>query len=163
MKIGNQKVVAISYTLRVANGQIVDEANTQRPFAYLHGAENVLPQFEANLAGLAVGDAFDFKLSAADGYGEYDEEFVHEFDRQMFAQVPADMLEIGRILPMQDQYGNPLDGEIVEIADTKIVLDFNHPLAGEELHFVGKVLNIREASTEEMQHGHVHGEGGVNH
>jgi FKBP-type peptidyl-prolyl cis-trans isomerase SlyD len=163
MKIGNNKVVTITYTLKVISGQIVDEATATKPFLYLHGAENVLPKFEDNLAGLAVGDAFDFKLSAADGYGEYDEEYVHEFERGMFAQVPTDMMELGRILPMQDQFGNPLDGEIVEITDETIILDFNHPLAGEELHFVGKVLHIREASKDEIDHGHTHGEGGVIH
>jgi FKBP-type peptidyl-prolyl cis-trans isomerase SlyD len=163
MKIGNNKVVSIAYTLRVADGQLVDEATAASPFAYLHGAENVLPKFEDNLANLSVGDAFDFKLSAEDGYGEYDEEFVHEFDRQMFSQVPADMLEVGRVLPMQDQFGNPMDGEIVEILDNMLLLDFNHPLAGEELHFVGKILNIREASKDEIEHGHTHGVGGVEH
>ncbi len=163
MTIGNNKVVAITYTLTVAGGQTVDQATSENPFTFLHGSQSVLPAFEENLSGLAINDAFDFKLSAANGYGEYDDEFVHEFDRKMFAEVPADMLAIGRVLPMQDQFGNPMDGEIVEITDEAVVLDFNHPLAGEELHFVGTVLSIREAASDEVSHGHAHGVGGVQH
>ena len=163
MTISENKVVTVSYTLKVSAGQIVDQATAEKPFAYIHGGQQVLPAFEENLQGLATGADFDFKLSAENGYGAYDEEFVHEFDRKMFAEVPIDMLELGRIMPMQDQFGNPMDGEIVELNDEVIVLDFNHPLAGEELHFVGKILSIRDASAEELSHGHVHGVGGVNH
>ena len=163
MTIENNKVVSLTYTLTVAGGQVVDQANEDRPFMYLHGSQNVLPSFEASLQGLMAGEVFDFTLTAANGYGEYDEEFVHQFDRKMFAEVPAEMLEIGRVLPMQDQFGNPMDGEIVEVTDESVMLDFNHPLAGEELHFVGKVMDIREATKEEITHGHIHGVGGVEH
>ncbi len=163
MKVSTNKVVYLAYTLKVSSGQIVDEATAAQPFAYIHHGGQVLPAFEDNLEGLAVGDSFSFKLSAEDGYGEYDEEFVRAFDKQMFAQVPAEMMEVGNVLPMQDQMGNPLDGEIVEITAEGVVLDFNHPLAGEELHFSGSVVNIREANQEELQHGHVHGVGGVIH
>jgi FKBP-type peptidyl-prolyl cis-trans isomerase SlyD len=163
MTISENKVVAVSYTLKITDGQVVDQATAERPFAYIHGGQQVLPAFETNLQGLGVGADFDFKLSAVNGYGEYEQDYVHEFDRKMFAEVPADMLDLGRIMPMQDQFGNPMDGEIVEINENVVVLDFNHPLAGEELHFTGKILEIREASEEELAHGHVHGAHGVQH
>jgi FKBP-type peptidyl-prolyl cis-trans isomerase SlyD len=77
--------------------------------------------------------------------------------------VPADILQIGAMLPMQDQDGNPMDGKLVEIGDETVKLDFNHPLAGESLHFTGKVESVREATSDELDHGHVHGEGGHQH
>ncbi len=163
MTIENNKVVTITYTLTVGGGQTVDEATNENPFNYLHGSQSVLPAFEASLQGLKVGEIFDFTLTAANGYGEYDEEFVHQFDRKMFADVPVDMLEVGRVLPMQDQFGSPMDGEIVEITEESVMLDFNHPLAGEELRFVGKVLSMRDATSDETSHGHIHGAGGVTH
>ena len=165
MSIQKDKVVILSYTLKVATGQVVDKATEDQPFAYIHGLGNALPAFEERLEGLAPGADFDFVLSVEDGYGEYEDGYVRDFDINMFKGegVPPDLLTVGNIIPMQDQYGNPLEGEIVEITNEAVTLDFNHPLAGEELHFSGRILEVRDATNEELQHGHVHGRGGHHH
>ncbi len=165
MQITKNKVAIISYTLTINSGEIADEATKDQPFGYIHGTGHLLPAFEAQLEGLQIGNKFDFTLTPEEGYGTYEEENVAHFPIQMFtdAEFPADMLYVGGYVPMQDQQGNPMDGEIVDLNEQEVVVDFNHPLAGEALRFVGEVIEIREASAEEMEHGHVHGLGGQDH
>ena len=163
--IAPHKVVSLSYSLALSNGQIADEATEDHPLMFIHGIGQTLPAFDDQLHGLSVGDGFSFSLSAEQGYGESNPNYIVELSKSIFEgpDVPADILQIGAMLPMQDQDGNPLDGKLVEIGDDTVKLDFNHPLAGESLHFTGKVIAIREASAEELDHGHVHGPGGHHH
>ena len=132
---------------------------------FIHGIGQTLPAFDDQLDGLSVGDTFSFTLSAEDGYGESSPNYVVEIPKNIFEgpDVPDDILEIGATLPMQDQDGNPMDGVVLEIGDDTVTMDFNHPLAGEALGFSGTVLDIREATQEELDHGHVHCEGGIEH
>jgi FKBP-type peptidyl-prolyl cis-trans isomerase SlyD len=163
--IAPNKVVSLSYTLMLNSGELADEATADQPLVFIHGIGQTLPAFDDQLDGLSVGDTFSFTLSAEDGYGESSPNYVVEIPKNIFEgpDVPDDILEIGATLPMQDQDGNPMDGVVVEIGDDTVTMDFNHPLAGEALGFSGTVLDIREATQEELDHGHVHGEGGIEH
>lgn len=164
-KIAPNHVVGLSYSLALTNGEIADTATEDHPLMFIHGIGQTLPAFDLRLEGLSVGDTFAFSLTAEEGYGESNPKWIVEISKSIFEgpDVPADILQIGAMLPMQDQDGNPLDGKLVEIGDETVKLDFNHPLAGESLHFSGKVISVREASSEELDHGHVHGEGGHHH
>jgi FKBP-type peptidyl-prolyl cis-trans isomerase SlyD len=163
--IAQNKVVSLSYTLTLNNGEIADEADVQDPLVFIHGIGQTLPAFDEQLEGLSVGDTFSFTLSAEDGYGESSDNYIVDLPKNIFAgpDVPADILEIGAMLPMQDQDGNPMDGKVLEIGEDTVKMDFNHPLAGESLSFTGSIIAVREATAEELDHGHVHGEGGVHH
>lgn len=163
MIITNDKVVSLSYELKV-NDEIVDNAVAEHPLEFLYGHGQLLPLFEENIKGLKIGDAFSFMVPCNEGYGQVNEMAVVELPKEIFnvdGQIPEDLLQIGRSLPMRDNEGNALNGMIVDIKDDLVVMDFNHPLAGQDLYFSGKVEAIRDASAEELQHGHIHGnEGG---
>lgn len=148
-------VVSLGYTLRLANGQIVDYSEADEPLEYLHGAGNIVPGLERELAGLQLGDVKDVEVSADDGYGAYDPEDVETVERGM---LPANLpLELGMVLAIRDSDGNYSEAYVREIGDREVTLDFNHPLAGQKLFFSVEVLGLREASEEELAHGHPHG------
>ncbi|MGC6415133.1 MAG: FKBP-type peptidyl-prolyl cis-trans isomerase [Bacteroidia bacterium] len=163
--INPNAVVGVSYQLKLSNGELADEATSEQPLLFIHGIGQTLPDFDSNLSGLSIGDNFEFTLTAEQGYGEHNPNYVVDLEKQIFEgpDVPEDLLTVGNMLPMQDQEGNPLDGKVLEVGDATVKMDFNHPLAGESLNFTGTVLSIREATPEELSHGHVHGEGGVQH
>jgi FKBP-type peptidyl-prolyl cis-trans isomerase SlyD len=165
MQISQNKVALLSYTLTLQDGSIADEADAQHPLAYIQGLGMLLPAFEANLEGKKQGDKFKFSLAAGDAYGEYYDENVAEFPIDMFKQAgfPNEAIEVGAYVPLQDEQGHALDGQIVEISGNIVVVDFNHPLAGQTLNFEGEVIQVREATKEELEHGHVHGPGGHHH
>lgn len=165
MQISPQKVVSLTYTLKLSNGDIADETTTESPFAFIHGVGQTLPEFDSNLEGLKAGESFSFSLTAEQGYGSRRPDMIIEIPKSVFdgPEVPKDILQIGNMVPMQDQSGNPLNGTIVDIADDKVTMDFNHPLADEALHFSGVIIEVRDASPEEIDHGHVHGPGGHHH
>lgn len=158
MTITKDKVVALSYELKV-NNEIVDNAVAEHPLVFLYGHGQLLPLFEEKIKGLKVGDTFEFMVSCDEGYGKVNEMAVVELPKEIFkidGEIPADLLEIGRTLPMRDNEGNALNGMIVDIKEDVVVMDFNHPLAGQDLYFTGKVESLRDASEEELQHGHIH-------
>jgi len=163
--ISSNKVVSLSYTLMLTSGELADEATADQPLMFIHGIGQTLPAFDEQLNGLSVGDTFSFTLTAEEGYGESSPNYIVEIPKNIFEgpDVPADILEIGATLPMQDQDGNPMDGTVLEIGDDTVKMDFNHPLAGESLGFSGTILAVREATQDELDHGHVHGEGGIEH
>ena len=165
LAISPNHVVGIAYTLTVADGEVVDFADVAEPLLFIHGIGQTIEAFDDKLNGLKVGDTFDFGLEAAVGYGEIDPKLVVELPKSIFEgeDIPADILEIDAVLPLQDSEGNPLDGRVVEIGEDTVTVDLNHPLAGENLHFKGEILSVREATEEELEHGHVHGEGGHHH
>ncbi|NVO09573.1 MAG: FKBP-type peptidyl-prolyl cis-trans isomerase [Bacteroidales bacterium] len=159
MIITNDKVVSLSYELKV-NDEIVDNAVAEHPLEFLYGHRQLLPLFEEKIKGLKIGDTFNFMVPCDEGYGQINEMAVVELPKDIFiidGQIPEDLLEIGRSLPMRDNEGNALNGIIVDIKDDLVVMDFNHPLAGQDLYFNGKVEAIRDASAEELAHGHIHG------
>ena len=170
MKIEKNKVVTLTYELRILdeNGEqnLIETANEEQPMVFIYGMSGLPDQFEDNLGGLNSGDSFDFKLDTEDGYGEYSEDAVVDLPKNVFeveGSVPDNMLEEGNYIPMSDSEGNQLQGRVVDVTDDTVKMDFNHPLAGKELYFKGKVENVREATPEELDHGHVHGAGGHQH
>ncbi len=164
MKIQPNHVVSLTYDLYVDQDgaeTLVESATQEQPLTFLYGAGQMLPRFEENLNDLSTGDNYDFKLSADDGYGQYDDEAVASLPMEMFQD--QDMPEIGSILPLQDNHGNRFQGQVVSVAEDGVVVDLNHPMAGQELHFKGNILNVRPATPEELSHGHAHGPDGQHH
>ncbi len=161
MNVSKNKVVSISYELKV-DGDLIDAAQADNPLVFLYGHGQLLPLFEDNIKDLAEGDSFEFMIPSKDGYGEVNDQAIVELPKEIFVidgELQEDLLVIGNRLPMRDSEGNALDGTVVEVTDNSVVMDFNHPLAGKDLFFTGKVENIREATAEEISHGHVHGMG----
>lgn len=168
MKVGDNKVVSMTYTLRAGGdtGEILQEVTADRPFVYLFGQGGLLPSFKANLDGLGKGDTFSFVLTQDEAYGEASNENILELDRKIFEieDMPGEiMVQVGETVPMEDEAGHPLNGVVLEIKDKSVIVDFNHPLAGMDLHFSGEILDVREPSAEELAHGHVHGPDGHHH
>lgn len=167
MKAAPGTVLSISYQLRTEpNGPVMDEATKDSPFDFLVGYGNVLDLFEKNLEGKIAGNQFSFVLTPEQGYGEIDPQAVVKLPKdafQMDGQDASHMIEIGNIIPLQDQNGNPFQGRITVIEEAEVTIDMNHPFAGKTLYFSGEVLNVREAHESEKQHGHVHAGGDHSH
>lgn len=161
MQIADKKVVAIDYRLRDDEGAVLDSSEGAQPLAYLHGAANIIPGLEKALLGKQAGDELDVSVEPEEAYGEYSLELVATLNRSMFQGVEE--LEPG----MQFHASAPDGGmQVVTIRDVDgddVTVDGNHPLAGQRLHFKVKVISVREATAEELEHGHAHGEGGHQH
>lgn len=152
--IADGSVVTMHYKLALDSGQVVDSSEGKDPLGYLHGAGNIVPGLEAAMAGKAEGESFDVKVSPEEGYGPRHDEAVQKVPRQAF---PADAdLKEGLQFQATGPDQRPLMGSILEVGESEVTVDFNHPLAGETLHFSIEVVGIREATQEEKDHGHVH-------
>ena len=151
------KYIAISYRLYVDgdNGrEMVEEAPAEQPFHFISGFGFALDAFEQKLADVPQGDNFEFSLTKEEAYGDYDLDHVIELDREIFSingHFDHEHIYVDAIVPLQNEDGNRFYGKIVEIGEEKVKVDLNHPLAGETLHFKGKVLENREATNEEIQ------------
>ena len=168
MAIEQNKVVLCHYTLReaTANGQLIESTEGSEPLGYIHGIGMMIPLFEQNLEGKNAGDSFEFGIPAADAYGEYDDEAIAEIPKAAFnlgEMNPDDVFVEGEVLPLQDENGNMMQGIIAAVQPDTVVVNFNHPMAGVDLYFIGEVAGVRDATAEEIAHGHVHGEGGHHH
>lgn len=160
MQIAKHKVVAIDYTLTGPDGAVLDSSDGREPLAYLHGAGNIIAGLETELEGKTKGDSLDVTVAPADGYGERNEALIQQVPRSMFEGV--DKIEPGmRFNAMSD--AGPRAVVVAAVDDDGITIDGNHPLAGMELRFAGTVMDVREATEEELEHGHVHGAGGHHH
>lgn len=158
MTIEPNSVVALTYKLHtVVNGEkeFVEEANKENPLVFLTGVGMMLPKFEENLKGLKKGDTIDFELAAIDAYGEKDEKAVAQLPAEMFKE--SGIPPVGEIIPLQDNEGNQFRAQVMEVSPEAVVVDLNHPMAGQNLHFDIEVLEVREATPEELTHGHAHG------
>jgi FKBP-type peptidyl-prolyl cis-trans isomerase SlyD len=162
MKIEPQHVVSLTYDLYVdqedGTEALVESATQEQPLTFLFGAGQMLPKFEENLSSASTGDDYDFRLSAEDAYGVYDDEAVANLPIEMFNG--ADLPQVGEVLPLQDNNGNHFQGQVVSVAEDSLIVDLNHPMAGQPLHFKGVILNVRPATPEELSHGHAHGADG---
>jgi FKBP-type peptidyl-prolyl cis-trans isomerase SlyD len=161
MNIQPNSVVSLTYDLYTdQDGEeaFVEKADEENPLVFLAGVGMMLPKFEENLSGLTIGDTYDFKLSAADAYGEIDENAFADLPMDMFKDVEKP--QVDTVLPLQDNNGHEFSARVVEVTDEAIVVDLNHPMAGQPLHFIGKILNIRPATEDELSHGHAHGADG---
>ena len=159
MTIENGKVVSFHYTLTNKDGVVLDKSQDQ-PMPYLHGAGNIIPGLEKELTGKNVGDKLTVSVPAAEAYGEYHEQLVNEVPREAFQGV--DVIEPG----MQFQANTPEGVQVITVKAVEgdlVIVDANHPLAGQDLNFEVEIVEIRDASAEELEHGHVHGVGGHHH
>jgi FKBP-type peptidyl-prolyl cis-trans isomerase SlyD len=170
MPIAKNNVVFISYQLAFPDedGQpdVVEIVDEKEPMVFIHGLSGLPEAFEKNLLGLNEGETFDFSISAEDAYGNVDPNAIIQLPKSIFqaeGQNADDILQIGNFIPMTDDQGNRMQGLVVAIEGETVTMDFNHPLAEKTLMFQGKILKIREATPDELAHGHVHGEGGVHH
>ena len=154
LKVQDGQVVSMDYTLRV-DGEVMDSSNGHEPLEFLQGAGNIIPGLEQELYGMSVGDSKLVIVQPEDGYGLVDPEAFVDFPREEFpANIP---LEKGVEIQVTDENGHPMGARIHSVSDESVKLDFNHPLAGKQLHFDAKIVGLREATSEEHAHGHVHG------
>ncbi|MDD2490683.1 MAG: FKBP-type peptidyl-prolyl cis-trans isomerase [Bacteroidales bacterium] len=155
MKIEKDKVVSLSYTLTV-DGDVMETVTTEKPMDFIFGTGYLLPKFEENVVGKEVGDAFEFTLTATEGYGEINSDAIIELPKDMFmveGKIEDGLLKVGNVLPMQDSDGNRLQGTVEEVREDVVIMNFNHPLAGSDLNFKGVVVAVREATQQEITGG----------
>ena len=158
MIVENEKVVTATYEMFVdgENGQeeLMERATKDHPLVYCHGIGMMLPKFEEALAGKQKGDKFNFRIDHTDAYGEYDEEGVLDLDKKMFfngdGEFDSERVYVGAIVPMNTVDGQVVNAQILEISKDKVTIDLNHPLAGENLHFVGEILDLRDVTPAEL-------------
>ncbi|HEX4869402.1 MAG TPA: peptidylprolyl isomerase [Moraxellaceae bacterium] len=160
MQIANDVVASIEYTLTDDKGNVIDSSVGGEPLAYLHGAGNIIPGLESALEGKKVGDSFKVSVAPAEGYGEKDEGLLQVVPRSMFRGV--DQVEVGMQFHAQTDYGMQVI-TVAKVEGDNVTVDGNHPLAGQNLNFDVKVVEVRAATAEELEHGHVHGPGGHHH
>lgn len=155
LAVADGLVVSLAYSLRLDDGDEIDSAASDDPLVYLHGAQNIIPGLEQALTGMKVGDARSVSVNPVDAYGEFDEE---AFELVPYDAFPADVdLEEGMGLRMVDSgTGRQVEAYISELRDDGALLDLNHPLAGETLHFNVEIVGLRRATTDEIAHGHAH-------
>ncbi|MCA9956444.1 MAG: peptidylprolyl isomerase [Ardenticatenaceae bacterium] len=162
LKVKDGVVVTLEYVLRLDDGDVIDSSEEEGPLEYLHGYGQIIPGLEKALVGMSVGDRKTVVVPPDEAYGDVDMEAFEIVPRSMF---PDDIeLEEGLELSLRDvETDEPFDATIAEIRETEVMLDFNHPLAGETLHFEVHIPAIREATAEELAHGHAHGEDDHHH
>ena len=160
MQIGDQKVVILDYTLTDNDGKVIDKSD-DGSFAYLHGASNIIPGLENALAGKSAGDELSVSVPPEEAYGVRNESMLQQVPRNMFED--GSQIAVGSQFHAQGPNGEMLVVTVMEVQDEHVVVDGNHPLAGVDLNFDVKVIDVRDASAEELEHGHVHGPGGHHH
>ncbi len=160
LMIGKNAVVGINYTLTNDAGEVMDTSEGRGPLVYLHGANNLIPGLEKQLEGKAEGATFKTTIEPAEAYGESNPELVQTLPREMFKGV--DNIEPGMGFTAQGPQGQQ-HIVVTEVNGDEVTVDGNHPMAGKTLHFDVEVVSVRDASEEEIAHGHIHGEGGHHH
>ena len=156
MKIDKNKMVSLIYELRETDsaGRIIETIKENRPLTFIYGTGRLLPIFESNINLLKAGDLFSFTLNSEIAYGEKREDMIVNVPISVFETdgiINEDICRVGNEIPMMDAEGNPFNGVIIEIAETYVKMDFNHPMAGLDLCFSGKIIDIRDATPEEIE------------
>ena len=159
MQIAAQKVISIEYTLKDDSGSVIDSSNGRKPLTYIHGTGAIVPGLEQALEGKSVGETIDVSLTPEQGYGERDPKLVQNIP---IRKLPDRKAEVGMTFQVKTPEG-PRLLVINAVKGDYATVDANHPLAGMNLNFQVKVVDVRDASEEELQHGHVHGPGGHEH
>lgn len=161
MQIANNTVVSFDYTLTNPDGEVVDTSKGHAPLTYLHGARNIIPGLEREMAGKQPGDQFVVTIPAVEAYGERREELVQTFPRTAFP--PGVEIQVGTQFQAQTDQGHPITCRVIAVENEQITIDANHQLAGVPLTFDVRVVDVRPATPEEIAHGHVHGPDGHHH
>jgi len=158
--MSTNKVIAVSYNLYkgTAEGELIESTEGKEPLKFLSGVGQMIPDFENNIVNLNEGDEFSFGIKSEKAYGSRTDEAIIELPQDIFKKegelVPE--VVVDNVLPLQDQNGNVVPAKVVAINDATITVDVNHPLADQDLHFTGKVIETRVATAEELDHGHAH-------
>jgi FKBP-type peptidyl-prolyl cis-trans isomerase SlyD len=160
MKIAKNKVVAIDYTLTDPKGEVLDKSSKGQPLHYIQGAGNIIPGLEKALEGKSAGDTLKANIPHAEAYGPRDEDLLQEIPREHFSEIKD--LRVGMELEAESEEGIRVI-TVTKVEDDKVTVDANHPLAGLDLTFDVTVVEVRDATAEEVSHGHVHGPGGHHH
>lgn len=160
MKIAKNKVATIHYTLKDKNGTVIDKSEGQEPLSYIQGLGNIIPGMENGLEGKEAGDKTSLVIAPEDAYGPRNNEMVAQIPLSNFPE--KDKVQPGAQFVAQSDKGSR-NATIIKVEDEEVTADFNHPLAGVELHFDVEVKDVRDATEEEIAHGHVHGAGGHQH
>lgn len=161
MQISRHKVALIDYVLSDAQGAPIDSSSEDDPLAYIHGTDSLISGLEEELEGCSAGDSINVVVPPDKGYGQRDESLVQTVSRDQFEAGVE--LEVGMQFHAHDDDDGPDIVTITAIEGDQITLDTNHPLAGLSLHFDVTVVEVRDATAEELEHGHVHGPGGHHH
>ena len=162
MNITTNKIATLAYTLKNDDGEILDKADENNPFLYMHGTGGIIKGLENALNEKSVNDSFSLIVAPDEAYGERDDKLTESVSRTMFEGIPDEEMVAGAQFHAQTPQGTQVI-TIASIDGDKITIDANHPLAGQTLHFDVAVLDIRDASEEEIEHGHPHAPGGCGH
>ncbi len=160
MPIAQNSVVTIHYTLKDDAGEVIDSSREGDPIAYLHGHGNLVPGLERELEGKSTGDKVNVSVTPEQGYGDYDKNLVQQVPRRALQGIPN--VRVGMRLQAQTPEG-PRAVVVTRLVGDMVTIDGNHPLAGKNLNFDVEITDVRDATEEELEHGHVHGEGGHHH
>ena len=160
MPIETRKVVSFHYTLADEAGEQLESSRERDPMAYLHGYSNIIPGLEKAMAGRDVGDTFEVVVEPVEAYGERNPNSVQRISAKHFPNIKR--LSPGQMVSLKTKQG-PIQAVVVKVGRFNVDVDANHPLAGKTLKFDVEITDIRDATQEEIDHGHVHGAGGVNH
>lgn len=160
MSIARDSVVTIHYTLKDDAGAVIDTSASGEPLAYLHGHGNIVPGLERELTGHEAGDKLSVRVSPEEGYGEYDKSLVQSVPRRALRGIKD--VRQGMHLHAETEQG-PRTMTVTRVAGDMVTLDGNHPLAGKHLNFDIQIEDVRQATEEELSHGHVHGAHGHHH
>jgi FKBP-type peptidyl-prolyl cis-trans isomerase SlyD len=160
MTIQDKKVVSFHYSLTNQDGEQMETTTDKEPLTYLHGAQNIIPGLESAMAGRSVGDEFQVTLEPADAYGEKKEANIQRISSKHF-RFPK-KLKPGQIVGLKTRKG-PVQVTVIKVGRFNVDVDSNHPLAGQALTFDVQINAVRDATEEEISHGHAHGPGGVDH
>ncbi|GBU07313.1 peptidyl-prolyl cis-trans isomerase [Bacteroidales bacterium] len=156
MKISDNKFVSLSYDLNVGEQEereLMEKATAENPLTFISGMGMMLDAFEKQVLGLKKGDTFSFSLVPEQAYGSFEDDHIVELPKNIFeveGEFDNEKIAEGLIVPMMDSNGNKMNGAVVEVKDEIVIMDFNHPLAGETLHFEGSIIEVREATAEEI-------------
>ena len=160
MTISDNKVVHMHYELKNDKGVVLDSSKGREPLAYIQGHGNIIPGLEKEMSGKSKGDKIKATIAPIDAYGEVDQQRIFKVGKNQFQGDG----ELQPGMQIQAQMGERMEiGTVENVEDEEVTLNFNHPLAGETLHFDVEVMEVRDATAEELDHGHVHGEGGHHH
>lgn len=161
MQIAKNAVVSFDYKLTNPAGEVLDKSEGRGPLTYLHGARGIIPGLEAALEGKNAGDSLTVTIDPEKAYGIRNEQAVQVAPRSAFP--PNQMIMVGQTLQARGPNGQQFNVRVTKVSDTEITVDANHPLAGVPLTFDVTIVEVREATAEELQHNHAHGPGGHAH
>ncbi|MDH5377708.1 MAG: peptidylprolyl isomerase [Gammaproteobacteria bacterium] len=160
MTVAKHKVVTIEYTLKNDEGDVIDSSVGGDPLTYLHGASNIISGLEKALEGMSPGDSTSVRVPPSEGYGDHNAELIQNVPKAMFGGTE---IKVDEQYHAEDPNGNPVMITVREVGEEEVTIDGNHPLAGIHLNFDVTIIETRDASEEELEHGHAHGPGGHHH